>query len=59
MGWAGKGIEACEAVYLPLSDDGRRVNMILQAFVFDQVAALNARRVARANGGRLVEQPRA
>jgi len=59
MGWAGKGIEACEAVYLPLSDDGNSVNMILQAFVFDEKAVLNARRVARANGGRLVEQPRA
>jgi hypothetical protein len=59
MGWAGKGIEACEAVYLPLSDDGETVHFILQAFVFDRESVLMARHIARANDGQLVEQPRA
>lgn len=56
-GWAGKGLEECEALYLPLSDDGQTVNVILHAFVFDQKKVLMARTIARANGGRLVEQP--
>ncbi|HXL98743.1 MAG TPA: PAS domain-containing protein [Rhizomicrobium sp.] len=56
-GWAGKGLEECEALYLPLSDDDKTVNVILHAFVFDQKKVLLARTIARANGGRLVEQP--
>ncbi len=53
-GWAGRGLEECEGLYLPLSGDGTNVDVLLHAFVFDQQAVLNARRIARANGGKLV-----
>jgi hypothetical protein len=55
--WLGPGFEEFEAIYLPLSDDGERVNMILHAFVFDRERVLMAREIARANGGQLLANP--
>ena len=52
-GWAAKGIEECEGLYLPLSSDGTNVDVLLHGFVFDRDAVLNARRAARLSGGRL------
>jgi len=56
-GWIAPGFEEFEAIYLPLSDDGETVNMILHAFVFDQARVLISREIARANGGTLPMQP--
>jgi hypothetical protein len=56
-GWIAPGFEEFEAIYLPLSDDGETVNMILHAFVFDQARVLISREIARANGGTLPLQP--
>ncbi len=56
-GWIGRGFEQFEAIYLPLSDDGETVNVILHAFVFDRSRVLMAREIARANGGQLPDQP--
>jgi hypothetical protein len=58
-GWIGQGFEKFDCLSLPLSDDGEMVNMILHAFVFDKSSVLLSREVARANGGRLPELPRA
>lgn len=52
-GWAGKGIEECEGLYLPLSSDGMKVDVLLHAFVFDPESVLTARRIARLSGGGL------
>jgi hypothetical protein len=51
--WLGPGFEEFEAIYLPLSDDGASVNMILHAFVFDRERVMMAREIARSNGGQL------
>jgi len=55
--WAGPGFEEFEAIYLPLSDDGDRVNMLLHAFVFDREKVILARQIARANGGKILPMP--
>lgn len=47
------GFEAFEALFLPLSDDGENVNVILHAFVFNRPEVLLARQIAKANGGKL------
>jgi hypothetical protein len=51
------GFEEFDALFLPLSDDGETVNVILHAFVFDRPDVLMARQIAKSNGGKLV--PRA
>lgn len=56
-GWIAADFEAFDAIYLPLSDDGETVNMILHAFVFDRSSVLMAREIARANGGQLLHVP--
>jgi hypothetical protein len=53
----GAGFEEFDALFLPLSDDGEAVNVILHAFVFDKPDVLMARQIAKANGGKLI--PRA
>jgi hypothetical protein len=55
--WLGPGFEEFEAIYLPLSDDGASVNMILHAFVFDRERVMMAREIARSNGGQLPAVP--
>jgi hypothetical protein len=42
-GWLGRSFLDFDAIYLPLSDDGTSVNMILSAFTFDQAALLKSR----------------
>jgi hypothetical protein len=42
-GWLGRSFLDFDAIYLPLSDDGTNVNMILSAFTFDQAELLKAR----------------
>jgi hypothetical protein len=42
-GWLGRSFLDFDAIYLPLSDDGVTVNMILSAFTFDQAALLKSR----------------
>jgi hypothetical protein len=42
-GWLGRSFLDFDALYLPLSDDGTNVNMILSAFTFDQAALFKAR----------------
>ena len=37
-GWLGRSFLDFDAIYLPLSDDGEPVNMILSAFTFDAAA---------------------
>jgi hypothetical protein len=56
-GWIAADFEAFDAIYLPLSDDGETVNMILHAFVFDRPSVLMAREIAKANGGQLLHVP--
>ena len=56
--WIGPGFEKFDAIYLPLSDDGETVNMILHGFVFDKSEVLMAREIARANGGQLLVVPK-
>lgn len=41
----GRAFLDFDAIYLPLSEDGRNVNMILSGFTFDQAALLKARSV--------------
>ena len=53
----GPRSEPFQAIFLPLSDDGETVNVILQAFVFDRDEVLMARAVARSNGGELPPVP--
>jgi hypothetical protein len=55
--WAGPGFEDFQAIYLPLSDDGETVNMILHGFVFDREKVFLARQIARNNGGKLLPVP--
>jgi hypothetical protein len=56
-GWAAKGIERCDVLHVPLSDNGKNVAMILSAFVFDRREVRLAREMAKANGGQLVQRP--
>lgn len=51
--WLKQGFEGFDALYLPLSDDGKTCNMILHGFVFDRPKVMMAREIARANGGEL------
>ncbi len=44
------GYEAFDAIFLPLSDDGQTVNVILHAFVFNRPEVLMARQIAKSNG---------
>ncbi len=55
--WMGGGYEEFDALYLPLSDDGRTCNVVLNAFTFDREQVLLTRQIARANGGRLPARP--
>jgi hypothetical protein len=56
--WLEDGMEAFEAVYLPLSEDGVNVSHILHAFVCDREKMLLARQIAKMNGGRLITPPK-
>ena len=56
-GWIAPGYEQFDAIYLPLSDDGEHVNMILHGFVFDKPQVMLAREIARAHGGALQPPP--
>jgi len=42
-GWLGRSFLDFDAIYMPLSDDGESVNMILSAFTFDAAALIKAR----------------
>jgi len=42
-GWLGREFLDFDAIYLPLSDDGAHVNMILSAFTFDPSKTVSAR----------------
>jgi hypothetical protein len=42
-GWLGRSFLDFDALYLPLSDDGETVNMILSAFTFDASKLLQSR----------------
>jgi hypothetical protein len=55
--WSTIGLEKFESLYLPLSDDGDTVNVILQGFVFDPPEVLLAREIMRTNGGELPHIP--
>jgi len=55
--WLEDGMEAFEAIYLPLSEDGVNVSHILHAFVCDREKMLLARQFAKTNGGRLMTPP--
>jgi len=55
--WSTIGLEKFDSIYLPLSDDGETINVILHMFVFDRPEVLMAREIAKANGGRLVPRP--
>jgi hypothetical protein len=56
--WLAEGMEEFEAIYLPLSDDGVNVSHILHAFVCDRDKMLLARQIAKANGGKLMANPK-
>lgn len=51
------GFEAFEALFLPLSDDGDTVNVILHAFTFDRPEVMLARQIAKSHGGKLLPRP--
>ncbi|HTQ14536.1 MAG TPA: PAS domain-containing protein [Rhizomicrobium sp.] len=42
-GWLGRSFLDFDSLYLPLSEDGVTVNMILSCFTFDQAALIRAR----------------
>jgi hypothetical protein len=42
-GWLGRGYLDFDALFLPLSDDGERVNIILCAFTFDTMKLVKVR----------------
>jgi len=44
--WFGRGAEDVESLYLPLSDDGETVNMIVNLFTFDRRRVLQERQIA-------------
>jgi hypothetical protein len=50
------GFEEFQALFLPLSDDGENVNVILHAFVFNRPEVLLARQIAKSNGGQLPQR---
>jgi hypothetical protein len=50
------GFEAFQSLFLPLSDDGENVNVLLNPFVFNRPEVLMARQIAKANGGRLPQR---
>ena len=50
--WESTGFEEFESLYLPLSDDGKTVNHVLNVFVFDKHAVLMAREISRTSGER-------
>jgi hypothetical protein len=56
-GWAAKSVERCEALHLPLSDDGVSVNFLLSGFVFDRLEVRIARGIVGANRGELSARP--
>jgi hypothetical protein len=56
--WNTIGLENFDCLYLPLSDDGETVNVVLHAFVFDEPEVLLARQIARANGNQLLIVPK-
>lgn len=43
LGWMGNNFEDFESLFLPLSDDGVTVNMIMNPFVFDRAQILGPR----------------
>ena len=45
--WLGPHFEDFEALYLPLSEGGEAVDMILHAFVFDRTSVVRSRQSAR------------
>lgn len=53
-GWNTIGLENFDGLYLPLSNDGESVNMLLHAFVFDRPAVLLARNIERDRGGQVL-----
>lgn len=57
-GWNTIGLEEFECLYLPLSDDGENVNVILNVFVFDRPEVLLARDIIRGDGGGLLDVSR-
>ena len=50
LDWPSFPSEPFETLYLPLSDDGENVNMILNLFTFDRSRALLDRQLARERG---------
>lgn len=52
--WTGSGEEEFDSLYLPLSDDGETVNMIMHLFTFDRRRVLLDREIARENNQRPV-----
>lgn len=44
--WFGRGSEKVDALYVPLSDDGENVNMIINLFTFDRQRVLLDRQIA-------------
>ncbi|HEV2560979.1 MAG TPA: PAS domain-containing protein [Rhizomicrobium sp.] len=58
-GWIASGYEQFDSIYLPLSDDGENVNLVLNAFVFDRPRVLMAREIAKAHGGNIDAVPAA
>lgn len=48
--WSSARHEPFDALYLPLSDDGENVNMILNLFTFDRARVLLDRQLARERG---------
>jgi len=58
-GWIASGYEQFDSIYLPLSDDGENVNIVLNAFVFDRPRVLMAREIAKAHGGNIDAVPTA
>lgn len=56
--WSDMGLEEFDGIYLPLSDDGETVNVILHAFVFDGHEVAISRQIAKDNGGVLPHAPR-
>lgn len=58
-GWIANGYEQFDSIFLPLSDDGKTCNMVLNAFVFDRPRVLMAREIAKVHGGKVDAVPAA
>jgi hypothetical protein len=56
--WMGRGFEAFDSLYLPLSDDGEHCNLVLNVFAFDREQVMLAREIANAHDGRLPIRPK-